>query len=59
MREISAMVSLVYNDWQNAPLDVPDEFYKAILELVQNGKIFAALDDTTGEVVYWSASSEG
>ena len=59
MSEISAMVSLVYNDWQNAPLDVPDEFYKAILQLVQNGKIFCALDDATGEVVYWSASSEG
>jgi hypothetical protein len=59
MNEISAMVSLVYKDWQNAPLDAPDEFYRAILQLVQNGKIFCALDDTTGEVVYWSANSGG
>lgn len=59
MSEISAMVSLVYNDWQNAPSDVPDDFYKAILELVKTGRIYAALDDTSGQVVYWSANTGG
>ena len=59
MNEISAMVSLVYKDWQNAPLDAPDEFYRAMIHLVENGRVLAALDDSTGEVVYWSANSGG
>jgi len=59
MSEISAMVSLVYNDWQNAPSDVPDGFYKVMLELVETGRVCAALDDSTGQVVYWSTNTEG
>ena len=59
MSEISAMVSLVYNDWRNAPPNVPDEFYNVMLQLVESGRVCAALDDSTGQVVYWSANTEG
>ena len=59
MDEISAMVSLVYGEWQKHGYDAPDEFYRAMIHLVENGRVLAALDDSTGEVVYWSANSGG
>ena len=59
MGEITAMVSLVYADWRKHASDAPDEFYRAMIQLVETGRVLAALDDSTGEVVYWSAITGG
>jgi hypothetical protein len=51
---ISAMVSMVYEDRAKSTqgLEMPEEFWDALVMLVQEGKIVTFYDDNDGEIKY-------
>lgn len=57
MDATNTMISMIYDDWataRNKSDCPPAEFFQALMQLVQEGKIVAFYDDNDGVVKYSS-----